>query len=316
MMQAFVLISLAVLPIALGGLVQIQIKAKGAYAPLCLDLNGGKTDNGTPIDVWTCGSAFNPVKGQQWYFDPGTFKLRSSLDENKCIDAGDVKQGSLLQISDCNINAGQFFGWDAKTSTIYLYSTKNQNTMCVDVKDATFKDGTPLQVWKCDGYPNQEWTISVPPPPPKPFKIQVNGQNKCLDLYGQKTDNGTPIDIWDCSGGKGQQWYFQPNSYKIQSVIDPKKCIDASSMKLRNTLTIWDCNALPQQEFGYDQSKGAIFLGKDTKSEDLCMCLTDFKNGSPIQLYTCNGQGTEKWTFTEISYTQFAAPETTQAQLV
>merc|ERR1719217_1928526 len=103
----------------------------------------------------------------------------------------------------------------------------------MDVKDAIYKDGTAVQAWPCDGLANQKWSIDVPKPPPRPFVITLddqNHQNTCLDLLGGDTKNGNTIDIWGCSAGsKGQQWLFPDGEFRIKSVVDPKKCIDAGS---------------------------------------------------------------------------------------
>lgn len=308
-MRTIILIGFAAVPLASAdGPVQITVKGNDK---LCLDLLGGSVNNGNPIDIWTCSG----VKGQQWLFDEGTFKIRSVIDPSKCIDAGDMKQGTQLKIYDCNIQQQQFWSWSGKTDTIFLYSQAGPQGkgLCLDVKDAVFKDGSAAQVWSCDGLSNQGWTISVPKPPPKPFKIALAGQNKCLDLLGTDTKNGNKIDVWTCSGGKGQQWFFEPNSFQLKSVVDPKKCIDASNMAMRSLLSIWDCNGQPQQQWGFDSNTGEIFLGKDIKKKNLCMCLTDFKDGSQLQLYTCNGQGTEKWS---ISGAQLDAPQIIQPQIV
>lgn len=263
---------------------------------LCLDVYGGKADDGTKIDVWTCGG----VKGQQFYFDAGTFKIRSVLDETKCVDAGDMKQGTPLVLNTCSLDKSQFWGYSSTSNTIYLYQSESDASMCMDVKDATYKDGTVVQNWACDGLGNQGWTVAVPKPPVKPFTIKVQDQNLCLDLYSQKTDNGTPIDVWTCSGGAGQQWLFETGSYKIQSVVDPNKCIDASDMKVRSTLRIWDCNGLKNQKWGYDTKAATIFLPESEADATNCMCLTDYKNGAPVQIYACNDQETEKWQLTEV----------------
>jgi hypothetical protein len=312
MLRIAVLSCFASLGLVLGGSEVYQIQAQG-NSKLCLDVLGGKSDNGTPIDVWTCSS----IKGQQWHFDPGTYKLRSAIDPNKCIDAGDMKQGTGLVLNDCDIQPQQFWSYSSKTSTIYLEATTGGTTMCMDIKDAAYKAGTRSQVWTCDGLANQGWTISVPPPPPRPFQIKVAGSNFCLDLYSKKTDNGTPIDAWTCANGEpGQQWLFVDGGYKLQSVVDPKKCIDAQGMNLRDTLKIWDCNSQPQQTWGFDDKQGAIFLGKDPKKASLCMCLTDFKNGAPIQLYTCNGQSPEKWTISDAPKMLEDTPQNATFELV
>jgi hypothetical protein len=283
------LISLVALPTALGGQPKINGKPLWIHpngnTAMCLDLLGGKADNGDSIDIWTC----NPASlGQQWYWNPGTYKMRSVIDPSKCIDANDMKEGTQLQIWDCNIAPQQFWGWSDKYQNIFLQSTLENGpiTMCMDVKDGQFKDGNAVQVAKCDGNPkgNQGFAIIKPTPPPKPFKINIVGKNSCLDLYAGKATNGGKIEVWDCFGGKGQQWFFEPGTFKIKSVVDPTKCIDAKAdMKQRNELQLWDCTAVPQQTWGFDANSKAIFLGSDPKKMSLCMCLTDFKNALPMQ---------------------------------
>merc|ERR1740121_802589 len=211
-----------------------------------------------------------------------------------------MKPGTTLKLNNCNLAKNQFWGYDSKVGTIFLPESAADASICMDVKDAVFKDGSLVQSYTCNGHSSQQWTVADWVPPPKPFKINVAGQNLCLDLLGQKTANGSPIDVWTCSGGLGQQWFFVPGSYKIQSVLDPKKCIDASDMKVRTQLQIWDCNGLPAQQWGYDQNTGGFYLVSKQKQASKCMCLTDYKNGAPLQLYQCNGQATEKWTVTAL----------------
>jgi hypothetical protein len=70
---------------------------------LCLDLYGQNTDNGTPIDFWTCASN---LKGQQWIFNPGSYALISNVNRqagsDKCVDAGNRQKGTKLMLWDCN----------------------------------------------------------------------------------------------------------------------------------------------------------------------------------------------------------------------
>jgi len=320
LLRFFAVIGFAALQIALGEGDAFQITVKGQTTSdggaLCLNLYGNLIRN--TINIWTCDSK-NP-DNQMWYFDAGTFKIRSVSDETKCLDAGDMKQGTPLQIAACNINTQQFWGMDQNAGTIYLFgTTQTSQTMCMDVKDAQYKDGTGVQVWPCDGSPNQAWSVAKPAPPPVPFTIKLDDGDKshnfCLDLYGGDTKNGNKIDIWTCSPGtKGQQWLFQGGQYKIQSMVDPSKCIDGHQLAERTQLQIWDCNGLPAQTFSYNPNSGAIFAGKSTKesSNNQCISLTDTKDGAPVQLFGCNGAGTMNWALSDATpHMEMEAPRNT-----
>jgi hypothetical protein len=63
----------------------------------CVELQGGDTDNGTPIVINTC----NDAQQQQWTYDH--FKsgyIKYTADKTKCIDltGGDITNGNKLQI--------------------------------------------------------------------------------------------------------------------------------------------------------------------------------------------------------------------------
>jgi hypothetical protein len=63
----------------------------------CVELDGGNTQNGTPIVINTCNNA----PQQQWEYDP--FKsgyIRYSADSSKCIDliGGSTTDGNKLQV--------------------------------------------------------------------------------------------------------------------------------------------------------------------------------------------------------------------------
>ena len=72
-----------------------QIQAK-ANLYKCLDLYGGNTTNGTPIDVWDCTG----VDSQNWAYDSTTSQIRSMKDPTKCIDlrGGSTQKGNTLEI--------------------------------------------------------------------------------------------------------------------------------------------------------------------------------------------------------------------------
>ncbi|GHJ42722.1 hypothetical protein Cs7R123_00640 [Catellatospora sp. TT07R-123] len=73
------------------------------------------------------------------------------------------------------------------------------NGRCLDVPGAATGNGTPLQIWDCNGAPNQQWLR-------RPDGTLVNPRTgRCLDSPGGATGNGTRLQIWDCNGSAAQR---------------------------------------------------------------------------------------------------------------
>ncbi len=106
----------------------------------------------------------------------------------------------------------------------------------MDVAGANAANGTPVQLYDCNGTTAQQWTVSPTAPyarwasawmspatarrtarpyscgtaqgrPNQKWAVSaahdiVNPQaNKCLDATGNSSANGTRLQIWSCSGG-------------------------------------------------------------------------------------------------------------------
>ena len=48
--------------------------------------------------------------------------------------------------------------------------------MCLDVRGAVFENGTPVQVYECNGTPAQDWYLNW-----GSTKVRLAGTNFCLD---------------------------------------------------------------------------------------------------------------------------------------
>ncbi|KAJ3511090.1 hypothetical protein NLJ89_g4297 [Agrocybe chaxingu] len=78
---------------------------------------------------------------------------------------------------------------------------------CLDVRGAVFQNGTPVQIYDCNGTPAQNWDYTR-----GSTKVQLRGTNFCLDA-GSSPDNGVRMKIWTCySGLAAQQWYYTGDS--------------------------------------------------------------------------------------------------------
>ncbi len=84
---------------------------------------------------------------------------------------------------------------------------------CVDVRDANSADGTPVQLYTCNGTAAQRWTYV----PGEGGTLRALG--RCLDVSGGGTANGTKVQLWQCNGTGAQRWITGPAS----SLINPSR---------------------------------------------------------------------------------------------
>ncbi len=70
--------------------------------------------------------------------------------------------------------------------------------LCLDDRGNSSTSGAVVQVWRCNGLPNQQWQVL------SDGTIRHNGL--CLDARGFGTTNGTKVQLWACTGRTNQRW--------------------------------------------------------------------------------------------------------------
>ncbi|MFI6371303.1 RICIN domain-containing protein [Streptomyces sp. NPDC050546] len=128
----------------------IQVEAaKGK----CLDVQGGKTTSGTPVQIYTC----NDSSAQQW-------QLRGSGDgyglvnvrSQKCLDVenSDPANGTKIQIWTCNGSRAQQWDFDVRA----VGELRNVATdKCLDLNK--FDNSHNAWLWACNGTNPQKFRI-------------------------------------------------------------------------------------------------------------------------------------------------------------
>jgi lysophospholipase L1-like esterase len=115
----------------------------------CLDVNGGSSADGTPVQIWSCDNS----AAQLWSALPdGTLRA-----VGKCLDATGrgTANGTKVEIWTCNGGANQV--WQA-------YNGGYRNPVsgrCLDDPASATTDGTQLQLWDCNGNANQKWAMTT-----------------------------------------------------------------------------------------------------------------------------------------------------------
>ncbi|WMD03372.1 RICIN domain-containing protein [Streptomyces sp. FXY-T5] len=71
---------------------------------------------------------------------------------------------------------------------------------CLDVAGGKEANGTPVQIYTCNGGAAQQWTLEGSE---DDLYFRNVGSQRCLDVAGNKSANGTKIQIYDCYKSKG-----------------------------------------------------------------------------------------------------------------
>ncbi|KNZ74736.1 Endo-1,4-beta-xylanase A [Termitomyces sp. J132] len=109
-------------------------------------------------------------------------------------------------------------------------------TKCLDVRGANFADGTPVQIFDCNGSNAQMWDIM-----PGNTAVKVHGQNFCLDA-GSEPANGVPMKIWECFDGLPAQTWFYTGDQRI-ALLGQGFCLDLTNGAHvdSNLVQTWTC---------------------------------------------------------------------------
>ncbi|MFF4825509.1 ricin-type beta-trefoil lectin domain protein [Streptomyces sp. NPDC001312] len=112
---------------------------------------------------------------------------------------------------------------------------------CVDVAGANSANGTPVQLYDCNGTAAQQWTVAS--------DGTLRALGKCLDVTDRGTADGSTVQLWDCGGGANQRWVVS----SAHDIVNPQanKCLDVTGNNSANgtRLQIWTCTGGANQKW-------------------------------------------------------------------
>jgi hypothetical protein len=78
---------------------------------------------------------------------------------------------------------------------------------CIDDPDNSTTNGELIQLWQCNGNPQQSLTAASSPYATNAYELRfANG--KCIDDPGDSNHDGTRLQIWSCLGNENQAWFL------------------------------------------------------------------------------------------------------------
>ncbi|KAJ3561320.1 hypothetical protein NP233_g10267 [Leucocoprinus birnbaumii] len=111
------------------------------------------------------------------------------------------------------------------------------DTKCLDVRGSKYTDGTPVDIFDCNGTAAQNWVIQ-----PGTTQVKLAGKNFCLDAGSPK--NGSKMKIWTCYPGlPAQTWYYTDD--KRIALKNQGFCLDLTDGVSENfqVMQVWKCSS-------------------------------------------------------------------------
>jgi hypothetical protein len=150
--------------------------------------------------------------------DVGVPRPIVNVGSGKCLtvqpDAnGYVADGLRIVQQSCNgsdlqawmfLSAGQHCQGLFCSFQTPLYQIQNRYTgKCIDLRDGSNADWTPVQQWTCVGHPNMEWA------PGNGNSLIDEHSGTCLDVEWGSHDDGAPLQGFHCTQDNLAQQYVQ-----------------------------------------------------------------------------------------------------------
>ncbi|WP_315903748.1 RICIN domain-containing protein [Streptomyces rhizosphaerihabitans] len=135
-------------------------------------------------------------------------------------------------------------GWVGDSPTVIeVHAAKDK---CLDVQGGKKDNGTPVQVYTCNGSAAQKWVLLG-----SEDKLHLQNVNslKCLDVAGNNTANGTTIQISSCKDSTSQTWASELRGATSLKSVGTGKCLDLHTFDNGNDAKLYTCNDTAAQQF-------------------------------------------------------------------
>ncbi|MEW2302217.1 RICIN domain-containing protein [Streptomyces sp. NPDC006655] len=195
--------------------------------------------------------------------------LNANRDATKALATGSKALGELLGqswIADHLTRWQDYWsaggpGWIGDSPMIV--HAHGATDKCLEVGGGKKDNGTPVQIYTCNGSVGQTWKIS------DDALVNVNSA-KCLEVKGGATANGTVVQIATCNGkSAAQKWQYDTHGTSRLYNPGTGNCLDLATYENSRDARMWDCKGTDPQKFDFAPSghNGTDKLGYPTKAQ-------------------------------------------------
>ena len=238
----------------------------------CLQDPGGRTANGTRVEIENCVSGAN----ERW-----TVASDNTIRANgHCLNiAGSGgTNGRQLQLWNCNGSTRQV--WLQESAGQLVNPASGQ---CVTDPGSRRNNGVTPTMGACHVRSSEQWTL-----PAQPILTPVGG--RCVDDPLGVGTNKTVIDMFSCNGTPGQAWDFEPNG-RIRISQYANVCLTL----YKSQPVLWVCGAAGNQKWSVNRTGG---LGSELTVGGACLATKSLTaaNAAKLVMTKCSaGNPLDLW---------------------
>ncbi|MDI1461343.1 ricin-type beta-trefoil lectin domain protein [Catellatospora sp. KI3] len=169
-----------------------------------------------------------------WFKTTATGKvlLSQSVDDPATQSTAKWGYTPTLYVDSGGKLAGQFPTLPGTGNLGPLYGAASG--LCADVHNSGTTNGTPVELFLCNGQANQNWTLTG-----STLTVTINGVTRCLD--GNDGSNNKMVVIWTCNGGTAQNWRFDSNGNIVFTATNRCLSVSSASTAQGTQLNLWTC---------------------------------------------------------------------------
>nr|1HWM_B Chain B, EBULIN [Sambucus ebulus]1HWN_B Chain B, Ebulin [Sambucus ebulus]1HWO_B Chain B, EBULIN [Sambucus ebulus]1HWP_B Chain B, EBULIN [Sambucus ebulus] len=216
---------------------------------LCVDVRNGYDTDGTPIQLWPCGTQRN----QQWTF----YNDKTIRSMGKCMTANGLNSGSYIMITDCSTAAEDATKWEVLIDGSII----NPSSGLV-MTAPSGASRTTLLLENNIHAASQGWTVSNDV---QPIATLIVGYNEmCLQANGENNN------VWmeDCDVTSVQQQWALFDDRTIRVNNSRGLCVTSNGYVSKDLIVIRKCQGLATQRWFFN-SDGSVVNLKSTRVMDV-----------------------------------------------
>ncbi|MCX3063059.1 RICIN domain-containing protein [Streptomyces beihaiensis] len=160
---------------------------------------------------------------------------------------------------------------------------------CLDVEGGKTGNGTPVQIYTCNGSGAQQWTVYGDD---SGLHLENTKSQRCLDIQHDNAVDGTKIQIWDCNSSPAQTWDFRTNTTTALKNAGTSMCLDLHKYTNGYNAWLWGCNGSGPQQFDIKPSGHDGDVPPSSQFHQAAQAVSDAKAQAKTQLGILKMQAT------------------------